>query len=345
MAKKTDEKVESLDTLLFNIEKMHGAGALLRGTKTVKCEVIPTGSLTLDMALGIGGIPRGRITEIYGPEASGKTTLTLSLAAAVQQSGGTVAFIDVEHALDPIYANAIGVDMDSLLISQPDSAEQALEIVDTLCKSGLVDLVIVDSVAALVPKAELEGEMGASHVGLQARILSQALRKLKGIVHRSNTSLVFINQLREKIGVMFGSPETTSGGRALKFYASIRIDIRRIGTVKTDGIGTANQVKTKVTKNKLAPPFRQANFDIVFGKGINKAGCILDLGVERKLIDKKGSHFNYSSLKLGNGRANACAILEENPDLMEEIRSKILGESEEETNESGFDENENTHGD
>jgi recombination protein RecA len=345
MAKKKEQIVaDSLGGLLEQIEKAHGTGALIQGTKVTPCDVIPTGSLTLDVALGIGGIPRGRITEIYGPEASGKTTLTLSLAANVQAGGGTVAFIDVEHALDPIYAENIGVNVDKLLISQPDSAEQALEIVDTLCRSKLVDLVIVDSVAALVPKAELEGEMGAAHVGLQARILSQALRKLKGVVNNSNTSLVFINQLREKIGVMFGSPETTSGGRALKFYSSVRIDIRRIATVKgSDGIGTANTVRTKIVKNKLAPPFRQATFDIVFGKGIHKAGCVLDLGVERKIIDKKGSHFSYGSIKLGNGKANACDILEENPQLMDEIREKIFDvPTTNEDEDAGFDGGENT---
>lgn len=326
MAKKKDLEFASIELLIDHMEKAHGSGVLLQGIKITPCDVIPTGALTLDIALGVGGIPRGRITEIYGPESSGKTTLALSLAANVQQAGGVVAYVDVEHALDPGYASAIGVNMDKVLISQPDSAEQALEIVDTLCRSGLVDLVVVDSVAALVPQAELDGEMGAAHVGAQARILSQALRKLKGIVHTTNTALVFINQLREKIGVMFGNPETTSGGRALKFYASVRIDIRRVGSVKGDGEGetAGNLVRTKIVKNKLAPPFRQAEFDVIFGKGISKTGCVLDMAVERKLIDKKGSHFSYGAIRLGNGRINACAHLEGNPQLMEELRSKIL---------------------
>ena len=347
MAKKKPKvvDVDSLESLVDQIEKSHGAGSLLMGASKTPCDVISTGALTLDVALGIGGIPRGRITEIYGPEASGKTTLTLSLAANVQKSGGTVAFIDVEHALDPIYASAIGVDMDKLLISQPDSAEQALEIVDTLCRSNLVDLVVLDSVAALVPKAELEGEMGASHVGLQARILSQALRKLKGVVNNSNTALVFINQLREKIGVMFGSPETTSGGRALKFYSSVRIDIRRIGAIKgTDGSNNGNHVRTKIVKNKLAPPFRQAEFDIMFGRGIFKSGCVLDLASDRKIVDKKGSHYSYGSIKMGNGRIACCEFLEANPEIMDELRNKILREDQqsEEEEESGFDGDENT---
>lgn len=346
MAKKKSElKLNTMAELLEEIEKQHGVGSLIQGTTITPCDVIPTGSATLDAALGIGGIPKGRITEIYGPEASGKTTLTLSVAANAQKAGGSVAFIDVEHALDPTYAKAIGVDMDQLLISQPDSAEQALEVVDTLCKSGLVDLVIVDSVAALVPKAELEGEMGAAHVGLQARILSQALRKLKGIVNTSNTALVFINQLREKIGVMFGSPETTSGGRALKFYASVRIDIRRIATIKDEGVGTGNQVRTKIVKNKLAPPFRQAEFDIIFGKGINKAGCLLDIGVERKVIQKKGSHYSFRDIKMGNGRTNVCAFLEQNPKIFEEIEEIIFGNTLQLSDESGFDGDENTHED
>ena len=319
-------KKNIIDSLLEQLTKNHGEGAARQGISVIKVPVIPTGALTLDLALGIGGIPKGRITEIYGPESSGKTTLTLQVAANAQKAGGVVAFVDVEHALDPGYAAQIGVNMDALIISQPDTGEQALDIVDSLVSSGAIDLVIVDSVAALVPRAELEGNMGDHHVGAQARLLSQGLRKLKGSVNKSGTALIFINQLREKIGVMFGSPETTSGGRALKFYSSIRIDIRRVATIKKeqDG-GVGNHVRTKIVKNKLAPPFRQAEFDIIFGEGISRAGCILDKGVETKLIDKRGSHFSYNNLKLGNGRNNACDVLNANPDVMQEIENKVLG--------------------
>lgn len=321
----TTEIQGEIDQLLIDIQKGQGADAIRQGTSVMPCEVFSTGSITLDAALGIGGIPRGRITEIFGPESSGKTTLALSVAAVVQKQGGVVAFIDAEHALDPVYADAIGVDMDKILISQPDSGEQALEIVDLLCQSCRVDLIIIDSVAALVPKAELEGQMGAHHVGAQARLLSQALRKLKGHVHNSNTAVIFINQLRMKIGVMFGSPETTSGGRALKFYTSIRIDIRKIAKIKeTEDFIGGIAVRTKVVKNKLAPPFRQAEFDIVFGEGINRAGCIIDMGVDKKLLTKNGSHYSYNNMKLGNGRQAACKTLEANEDMMDEIEKRVL---------------------
>ena len=326
MAKKPKEIIDftSIEMLIDVIEKNQGAGAIRQGDSITPCDVISTGALNLDIALGIGGIPRGRITEIYGPEASGKTTLTLNITANAQKAGGRVAFIDVEHALDPAYAKSIGVNMDKLLISQPDSAEQALDIVETLCHSKMVDLVIIDSVAALVPKAELEGTMGQAHMGLQARLLSQACRKLKGAANNSKTALIFINQIREKIGVMFGSPETTSGGRALKFYSSIRIDIRRIATIKNDDGACGNLVRTKVVKNKLSSPFKQAEFEIIFGKGINKIGCILDVGAQYKLIDKKGSHYTYNGVKLGNGVKQACATLNSNSDIVAEIRNSIL---------------------
>lgn len=324
-AKKPEVEGLSVDELMNVLNQKHGAGSVRMGETAEKIDAISTGALTLDLAIGVGGIPRGRITEIYGPESSGKTTLTLQVAANAQKAGGRVAFIDVEHALDPTYAAQIGVNMDTILISQPDSGEQALDIVETLCESGQFALVIVDSVAALVPKAELEGNMGDHHVGAQARLLSQGCRKLKGIVNTSKTALIFINQLREKIGVMFGNPETTSGGRALKFYSSVRIDIRRVATIKKEESGgLGNHVRTKIVKNKVAPPFRQAEFDIIFGKGISRAGCILDKGVEDKLIGKNGSHFTYNNIKLGNGRVNAVATLEANPEMMEEIENKVL---------------------
>lgn len=324
-AKRTD--YQSVEVLIEDIVKTHGDGAISQGItrKGVKCESISTGALNLDLAIGIGGIPRGRITEIFGPFASGKTTLTLEIAANAQRDGGVVAFVDAEHAIDPVYAEAIGVDMDKILFSQPDSAEQALDIVETLCRSGKVALVIVDSVAALVPKAELEGNMGDSHVGLQARLLGQACRKLAGIVTKSNTSLIFINQIRHKIGVMFGSPETTSGGKALPYYASVRLDIRKIATLKGAGdekIGNATRVK--VVKNKVGSPFRQAEFDIVFGKGINGVGCLLDVGVDNNIVEKRGSNYYYNTLKLGNSRNAACEFLESNTDMIAEIRQKVL---------------------
>jgi len=327
---RNEERKVEITELLKSIKKSHGEDSIRQGDAIISCEALSTGALTLDAAIGIGGIPRGRITEIYGPEASGKTTLALSVAAGVQKNGGTVAFVDAEHALDPTYAQNIGVNMSEILLSQPDSAEQALEIVDLLVQSGSVDLVIVDSVAALVPLAELEGTMGQSHIGLQARLLSQALRKLKGNVHKSNTALVFINQIRLKIGVMFGSPETTSGGKALPFYASVRIDIRRVATIKgkEDGddkeFGVGNHVRCKIVKNKLAPPFRKAEFDIIFGKGINRAGCALDMGSDHDIVQKRGSHYSYGNMKLGQGRVAASAVLNANVDMLDEIEKQVL---------------------
>lgn len=286
-------------------------------------EAIPTGALPLDVALGIGGVPRGRIVEIYGPESSGKTTVALHIIAEAQAAGGIVAFIDAEHALDPVYAARLGVDVDELLISQPDTGEQALEICDLLVRSGTIDCVVIDSVAALVPRAEIEGEMGDATVGLQARLMSQALRKLTGSLSKSNTTCIFINQLREKIGVMFGSPETTTGGRALKFYSSVRIDIRRIESMKKDGEFIGNRVRAKIVKNKVAPPFRQAEFDLMYGEGISKEGCVLDMGVEAGIVNKSGSWFNYGEERLGQGRDAAKRTLQENPDLRNEIENKV----------------------
>lgn len=329
MAKKKknkDVEYPSIEILIDALTAEHGDGAISQGIsrKRVKCEAISTGALNLDMAIGIGGIPRGRITEIYGPYASGKTTLTLEIAANAQRDGGVVAFVDAEHAIDPIYAGAIGVDMSKILFSQPDSAEQALDIVETLCRSGMCSLVIVDSVAALVPQAELDGNMGDSHVGLQARLIGQACRKLAGIVQKTNTSLIFINQIREKIGVMFGSPETTSGGRALPYYASVRLDIRRIGKLGTKEDPYGNATRVKVVKNKVGSPFRQAEFDILFGKGINNVGCLLDVSVEQKVVEKRGSNYYYNNNKIGVGRPNACEFLESNLDVVNEIREKVL---------------------
>lgn len=341
MAKKKEHKeYANVELLIEDIIKQHGDGSISQGlsNRRVKCDAISTGALNLDLAIGIGGVPRGRIIEVFGPFASGKTTLTLEIAANAQRDGGTVAFVDVEHALDPGYAEALGVDMDKILFSQPDSAEQALDIVEILCRSGKCSLVIVDSVAALVPKAELDGNMGDSHVGLQARLLGQACRKLAGVCQKTNTALIFINQIRHKIGVMFGSPETTSGGKALPYYASVRLDIRKIGTLKEGDEKVANATRVKVVKNKVGPPFRQAEFDIVFGKGINKTGCLLDEGVCRKQIEKRGSNYYYNTLKLGNSRNAACEFLENNPDMVKEIREKVLSSeptAKEET--SGFD--------
>ena len=319
------DKESTLKITTDEIEKKFGKGAIMRlGESTaLNVEAIPTGALPLDVALGIGGVPRGRIVEIYGPESSGKTTVALHIIAEAQAAGGIVAFIDAEHALDPVYAARLGVDVDELLISQPDTGEQALEICDLLVRSGTIDCVVIDSVAALVPRAEIEGEMGDATVGLQARLMSQALRKLTGSLSKSNTTCIFINQLREKIGVMFGSPETTTGGRALKFYSSVRIDIRRIESMKKDGEFIGNRVRAKIVKNKVAPPFRQAEFDLMYGEGISKEGCVLDMGVEAGIVNKSGSWFNYGEERLGQGRDVAKRTLQENPDLRNEIENKV----------------------
>ena len=320
-----DERRKALDAAMAQIEKQFGQGAVMRlGDKSqVEIDTIPTGALTLDIALGIGGLPRGRIIEIYGPESSGKTTVALHCVAEAQKTGGTCAFIDAEHALDPVYAGNIGVDVDNLLLSQPDTGEQALEICETLVRSGCIDVVVIDSVAALVPRAEIEGEMGDSHVGLQARLMSQALRKLAPVVSKSNTICIFINQLREKVGVMFGNPETTPGGRALKFYASVRLDVRKVETLRngTDVVGSHTRVK--VVKNKVAPPFKEAEFDIMYGKGVSSEGCIIDLGVENNIIDKSGSWFAYNGSKIAQGRDAAKQFLLDHPDVREEIEEKI----------------------
>lgn len=319
------DKESTLKITTDEIKKKFGKGAIMRlGESTaLNVEAIPTGALPLDVALGIGGVPRGRIVEIYGPESSGKTTVALHIIAEAQAAGGIVAFIDAEHALDPVYAARLGVDVDELLISQPDTGEQALEICDLLVRSGTIDCVVIDSVAALVPRAEIEGEMGDATVGLQARLMSQALRKLTGSLSKSNTTCIFINQLREKIGVMFGSPETTTGGRALKFYSSVRIDIRRIESMKKDGEFIGNRVRAKIVKNKVAPPFRQAEFDLMYGEGISKEGCVLDMGVEAGIVNKSGSWFNYGEERLGQGRDAAKRTLQENPDLRNEIENKV----------------------
>ncbi|TNF61848.1 MAG: recombinase RecA [Deltaproteobacteria bacterium] len=325
MADSNREK--ALHLALGSIEKAYGKGSIMRlGDADAKIEVpvVPSGAISLDLALGIGGYPRGRIVEIYGPESSGKTTLTLHAIAECQKKGGIAAFIDAEHALDPSYARKLGVNVDELLVSQPDHGEQALEIADTLVRSGAVDIIVIDSVAALVPRAEIEGEMGDSHVGLQARLMSQALRKLTGTVQKSNTTLFFINQIRMKIGVMFGSPETTSGGNALKFYASQRLDIRRIGTIKVGDAAVGNRCRVKVVKNKLAPPFRMCEFDILFGKGISRTGDVLDLGVEAGLIQKSGAWYSYGEERVGQGRDNARNFLEEHPDVLAQIERKLL---------------------
>ena len=322
---KKDSKQEALNEALLQIEKQYGKGAIMKLGDRVNTpiDVIPTGCLPLDIALGIGGIPRGRVIEIYGPESSGKTTVSLHIIAEAQKLGGTAAFIDAEHALDPSYAEKLGVQTDELLISQPDNGEQALNICETLVKSGSIDIVVVDSVAALTPKAEIDGEMGDNHVGLQARMMSQALRKLTGIINKSNTTVIFINQLREKVGVMFGSPETTTGGKALKFYASIRLDVRKKDTIKdgTDIIG--NRTVVKVVKNKLAPPFKSAEFDIVYGKGISQSGCVVDLALNNDIIQKSGSWFSYNDEKIAQGKENVKTYLEQNPALYEEVLTKI----------------------
>lgn len=323
------EKDKALDAALSQIERAFGKGSIMRlGQSTnIDIEAISTGSLGIDIALGIGGLPKGRIIEIYGPESSGKTTLALSVIAQAQKKGGTCAFIDAEHALDPSYAKKIGVDIDNLLISQPDAGEQALEIADTLVRSGAIDVMVVDSVAALVPKAELEGEMGDSHMGLQARLMSQALRKLTSTVSRSNTLIIFINQIRMKIGVMFGNPETTTGGNALKFYASVRMDIRRVGAIKDKEDVIGSQTRVKIVKNKVAPPFKTVDFDIMYGEGISKTGELIDLGVKAGFVEKSGAWFSYNGEKLGQGRENAKIFLRDNPAIAEEIEKKIRADA------------------
>ena len=326
MAMEREEKLKALDAALSQIEKQYGKGAVMKlgdPATQMNVETIPTGSLSLDIALGLGGIPRGRIVEIYGPESSGKTTVTLHMIAEVQKRGGIAGFIDAEHALDPVYAKNIGVDIDNLYISQPDNGEQALEITETMVRSGAIDIVVVDSVAALVPKAEIDGDMGDSHVGLQARLMSQALRKLTAVISKSNCTVIFINQLREKVGVMFGNPETTTGGRALKFYSTIRLDVRRIEALKQGGEVVGNRTRVKVVKNKVAPPFREAEFDIMFGKGISKEGDILDLAVNLNIVNKSGAWFAYEGNKIGQGRENAKAFLADNPAVCDEIEQKV----------------------
>lgn len=326
------DKLKSVRAAMGEIEKQYGRGAIMwldgdEAPHNQPVSVVPSGSVSLDVALGVGGLPRGRIIEIYGPESSGKTTMALHAIASMQRSGGVAAFIDAEHALDPRYAKALGVDLEQLLLAQPDNGEQALEITETLIRSGAIDLVVVDSVAALVPKAEIEGEMGDAHVGLQARLMSQAMRKLTGHSSKSKASIIFINQVRHKIGVMFGSPETTTGGNALKFYASVRLDIRRIGTVKSGDDAIGSRVRTKVVKNKVAPPFRQAEFDILYGKGVSVSGELIDLGIEKKLIEKSGAWYAIGTERLGQGREKAREFLEARPVLMERLRETILSES------------------
>ncbi|MCM1308823.1 MAG: recombinase RecA [Butyrivibrio sp.] len=321
-----EDKLRALDAALSSIEKNFGKGAVMKlgdPAAAMNVETVPTGSLSLDIALGLGGVPKGRIVEIYGPESSGKTTVALHMVAEVQRMGGIAGFIDAEHALDPTYAKNIGVNIDELYISQPDNGEQALEITETLVRSGAVDIIIVDSVAALVPKAEIDGDMGDSHVGLHARLMSQALRKLTAVISRTNCIVIFINQLREKVGVMFGNPETTTGGRALKFYSSIRMDVRRIETLKVNGEMIGNRTRVKVVKNKIAPPFKEAEFDIMFGKGISREGDILDLAVGCNVVVKSGAWFSYNGDKIGQGRENAKIFFAENPDIMREVEAKV----------------------
>ena len=323
---KNTEKMKALDAVLLQIEKQYGKGSIMRLGEEAgqsEIEVIPSGCLTLDLALGIGGFPRGRIIEIYGPESSGKTTVALHAIAEAQKMGGVAAFIDAEHALDPIYAKKLGVNLEDLYVSQPDTGEQALDITDALVRSSAVDIIVVDSVAALTPKAEIEGDMGDTHVGLQARLMSQALRKLTAIVNKSKTCVIFINQLREKVGVMFGNPETTPGGKALKFYASMRLDIRKMDTLKDADGAMGNRTKAKIVKNKLAPPFRQAEFDIVFGEGISQEGCIMDMGVQYDIIGKSGAFYSYNGAKIAQGREKLRLFLRDNPDIKEEIAQKI----------------------
>ena len=319
------DKIKSLDTVMAQIEKAHGKGSIMRLGEDVRppIEGIPTSSIALDVALGIGGLPRGRVVEIYGPESSGKTTVALHAVANAQKAGGIAAFIDAEHALDPEYARKLGVDTDSLLVSQPDTGEQALEIADMLIRSGSLDIIVIDSVAALVPRAEIEGEMGDSHVGLQARLMSQALRKITGALNSTGTTAIFINQLREKIGVMFGSPETTTGGKALKFYASVRIDVRRIETLKDGSEPVGNRTRAKIVKNKVAPPFKQAEFDILYGQGISREGGLIDMGVEQGFVRKSGAWYTYEGDQLGQGKENARTFLKDNPQLTDELELKI----------------------
>ena len=320
-----NDKKKALEAALGQIEKQFGKGSVMKlgDVSAMNIEAIPTGALSLDVALGIGGIPKGRIIEVFGPESSVKTTLALHMIAEAQKAGGEAAFIDAEHALDPVYAKHLGVDIDNLIVSQPDTGEQALEIAEALVRSGAIDIIVVDSVAALVPKAEIDGDMGDAHVGLQARLMSQALRKLTGVLNKSNTAIVFINQLREKVGIMFGNPETTPGGRALKFYSSVRLDIRRIENIKQDGEVVGSRVRVKVVKNKVAPPFREAEFDITYGKGISKTGNIVDLAVNLDIIQKSGSWFGYDGTRIAQGRENVKKYLEENPEVMEEIEKKV----------------------
>ena len=325
MKEENSEKRKALEVAMGQIEKQFGKGSIMKlgEFNAMNIEAIPTGALSLDIALGIGGVPRGRIIEIFGPESSGKTTLALHIIAEAQRLGGEAAFIDAEHALDPVYSKNLGVDIENLIVSQPDTGEQALEIAEALIRSGALDIIVVDSVAALVPKAEIDGDMGDSHIGLQARLMSQALRKLAGAVNKSKTVIVFINQLREKVGVMFGNPETTPGGRALKYYASVRLDIRKIENIKQDGEVIGNRAKVKVVKNKVAPPFREAEFDIIYGKGISKSGNILDMAVNLDIIEKSGSWFSYKGERLGQGRENVKTYLENNPEVKKEVETKV----------------------
>lgn len=322
---KDQNKLKALESAIAQIEKAYGQGSIMKlgDTTQMQVETVPTGSLSLDLALGVGGIPKGRIIEIYGPESSGKTTVALHMVAEVQKKGGIAGFIDAEHALDPVYAKNIGVNIDELYISQPDSGEQAMEITETMVRSGAVDIVIVDSVAALVPKAEIDGDMGDSHVGLQARLMSQALRKLTSVTNKSNCTVIFINQLREKIGVMFGNPETTTGGRALKFYASVRLDVRRIETLQQAGEKIGNRVRVKVVKNKVAPPFQEAEFDIMFGKGISREGDVLDLAAKHDIIVKSGAWYSYKGERIGQGRENAKKYLADRPEIFEEVEAAV----------------------
>ena len=325
MEKENSEKMRALEAALGQIEKQFGKGSVMKlgDFQAMNVEAIPTGALSLDIALGIGGIPRGRIVEVYGPESSGKTTLALHMIAEAQKLGGEAAFIDAEHALDPVYAKHLGVDIDNLIVSQPDTGEQALEITEALVRSGALDVIVIDSVAALVPKAEIDGDMGDSHIGLQARLMSQALRKLAGAINKSKSVIIFINQLREKVGVMFGNPETTAGGRALKYYASVRLDIRKVENIKQDGEVVGNRARVKVVKNKVAPPFREAEFDIVYGKGISKEGNILDIAVNLDIIEKSGSWFAYNGERIGQGRENVKKYLQDNPEIAKEVEEKI----------------------
>ena len=330
MASVSEEKKKALETVMGQLEKQFGKGAVMKlgEVSHVATDVVHTGALSLDIALGIGGLPRGRIIEVYGPESSGKTTVALHAIAEAQRAGGDAAFIDAEHALDPVYAKNLGVDIDNLIVSQPDTGEQALEITEALVRSGAIDVIVIDSVAALVPKAEIDGEMGDAFVGLQARLMSQALRKLSGCISKSKTVTIFINQLREKVGVMFGNPETTPGGRALKFYSSVRLDVRRIETLKDGGEAVGNRTRVKVVKNKVAPPFREAEFDIIYGSGISREGCVLDIGANLEIVKKSGAWFSYEGTRIGQGRENVKRWLRENPDVCKEIEGKIMAKHE-----------------